>query len=66
MKSTQVSQLIEAMKSRWVTPLDAQSICGTMRFSARVLDIKLAGYSVEERWVETQSGARVKAMRISA
>jgi len=64
-KPSQCERLVAAMRRGWVTPREAFHICGTLRFSGRVLEIKRAGHRLVERWVETQKGERVKAFKIS-
>jgi len=47
---TQNEIIIAAMKSGWVSPFDASRLCGTLRFSGRILEIKALGYNLDERW----------------
>ncbi len=65
MKVTQNNRLVAAMRQRWVTPAEAFQICGTLRFSGRVLEIKAMGHNLAEQWKETPNGTRVKAFRIA-
>ncbi len=66
MKTSQNMKLLAAMRHQWVTPREAYRICGTLRFSGRVLDLKRAGHKLMGRWVELQTGIRVKAFRVKS
>lgn len=65
MRITQNDRLAAAMRRGWVTPAEAFQICGTLRFSGRVLELKAAGHKLIEKWKETPNGTRVKAFRIA-
>ena len=60
---TQNNKLAGAMRRRWVSPLDAFRLCGTLRFSGRVMELKAMGYTLAERWAD-RNGARVKEFKI--
>lgn len=46
---TQREILLELTKQGWTSPLDLYRECGSMRFSARLYDLRQEGYQFEER-----------------
>ena len=63
--SSQLGQILRAMRRRWVTPMDALDNFGSFRLAARVADLRRLGYEVESRWQKTSGGHQVKAYRIA-
>ena len=62
---SQASEILNSMRlGREVTGLSALNNFGCMRLSARILDLKEAGYPVVDRWIDLPSGKRVKAYRM--
>ncbi len=43
-----------------VSSLTALQMFGCLRMSGRAYDLRKAGYDVRDRWIETESGKRVK------
>jgi len=56
--------LHNALKRRWMTPLDALHMCGCLSLSQRCGELRRAGVRVQDKWVCLPSGKRVKAYRI--
>lgn len=50
MKKSQNSLLIAFLWRRWVSPLDALQLVGSMRLASRIFDIKGKGYIVLDKW----------------
>ena len=61
---TQQEQLYKRLGKGWTTALDALNDCGCMRLAARVLEMRLDGLNVIDKWVEV-NGKRFKAYRIA-
>jgi hypothetical protein len=60
---TQQEQLHKRLRTGWTTGLDALKYCGCMRLAARVLEMRQAGLTVIDKWVEI-NGKRFKAYKI--
>ena len=60
---TQQEQLTKRLRRGWTTALDALKDCGCMRLAARVLEMRQAGLTVADKWVEI-GGKRVKSYKI--
>ena len=60
---TQQEQLNKRLRRGWTTALDALKDCGCMRLAARVLEMRQAGLTVADKWVEI-GGKRVKSYKI--
>ena len=60
---SQQEQVTRRLRQDWTTQLDALRDCGCMRLSARVQEMRLAGLTVIDKWVE-HNGKRYKAYRI--
>ena len=60
---TQQEQLTKRLRRGWTTGLDALKDCGCMRLAARVLEMRQAGLTVADKWVEI-GGKRFKAYKI--
>lgn len=63
-KHTQRQAIINLLKKRWATGLDALMAVGTMKLATRVGEIKKDGLKVIDKWVVTETGKRVKSYRI--
>ena len=62
--ANQNKQLESILKKRWLTQLQAYDALQCTRLAARVKDLRDSGITVHDRWVETDSGKRIKAYRI--
>lgn len=62
--ANQNKQLESILKRRWLTQLQAYDALQCTRLAARVKDLRDSGITVHDRWVETNSGKRIKAYRI--
>jgi hypothetical protein len=65
MKQTMTDKLVKLMKRRYVTPLDALQHANCLSLSQRCGDLRRAGVDVIDKWVDLDSGKRVKAYRIA-
>ncbi len=61
---SQNKRLESLLKRRWLTQLQAYDAIQCTRLAARVKDLRDSGINVHDRWVETDSGKRIKAYRI--
>ncbi len=61
---SQNKRLEVLLKRRWLTQLQAYDAIQCTRLAARVKDLRDSGLNVHDRWVETDSGKRIKAYRI--
>ena len=64
MNETKKAKAFKLLKSQWVTPLESLELCGLMTLSQRVSEWRSAGIVILDKWVETGTGARVKAYRV--
>ena len=62
--ANQIKRLESLLKRRWLTQLQAYDALQCTRLAARVKDLRDSGINVHDRWVETESGKRIKAYRI--
>ncbi|MEK9655666.1 MAG: helix-turn-helix domain-containing protein [Halieaceae bacterium] len=62
--ANQNKRLEALLKRRWLTQLQAYDALECTRLAARVKDLRDSGITVHDRWVETESGKRIKAYRI--
>lgn len=51
---SQTEQLIEMMRTDWVSPLLALNEVGCFRLASRIHDIKALGYTVIDRWAKNR------------
>ena len=56
--------LHNALKRRWLTPIDALQHCGCLSLSQRCGEFRRAGVPVQDKWVCLPNGKRIKAYRI--
>jgi len=61
---THTAKTIALLRRGWLTALDSASRGGCLSLSQRVSELRRAGYTVQDKWVDTQGGARVKAYRL--
>ena len=60
--ATKKAHLFRMLGKRWMTHIDALSLCHIATISQRVSEWRAAGYTIIDRWVKTP-GARFKAYR---
>ncbi len=46
---TQKNLILIALK-RWISPIEALRLAGTMKLSTRVGELRLEGYNIEDKW----------------
>lgn len=61
---TKKADLFRTLTRRWLTPLEAVSVCGIFSLSQRCGEFRRAGHAVIDKWVVLPSGSRVKAYRV--
>jgi hypothetical protein len=70
MTTTKKATLFRTLCRRWLTPLEAVSLCGIYSLSQRCGEWRrdpvmyANGVTVLDKWVKLPSGSRVKAFRI--
>ena len=64
MNETKKARLLNLLKTQWTTPLEALEACGILSLAQRVSEWRAAGIVILDKWVETGTGARVKAYRV--
>ncbi|HQT82477.1 MAG TPA: helix-turn-helix domain-containing protein [Ferrovaceae bacterium] len=47
---SQQQMILQALKRRWLSPLDALKECGTMKLSTRVGELRAKGYVINDKW----------------
>ena len=62
--NTKKARLLALLKKQYVTPIDALDRCGIFSLAQRVSEWRAAGCVIGDKWVVTQSGARLKAYRL--
>jgi hypothetical protein len=62
---THIERTIELLRAGWTTALESAQRGGCLSLSQRVGELKRGGYTVLDAWIDTPSGARVKAYKIS-
>lgn len=60
---TQHELIIRRLKRGWCTGLDALQTCGAMKLATRVSELRRAGFTVIDKWVE-QGGKRFKSYKL--
>lgn len=60
---TQKDSIIKRLRKGWCTGLDALQTCGTMKLATRVSELRRAGFTVIDKWVE-QGGKRYKSYKL--
>lgn len=61
---TMKAELIDLLKKRWITPLDALGEVGCLSLSQRCGDLRREGLHVIDRWHDLPNGKRVKSYRL--
>lgn len=56
--------LLDLLKTRYVTPLDALTEAGCLSLSQRCGEFRKAGIKVLDKWVDLDNGKRVKAYTV--
>ena len=51
--NTQKQNIIKALKTGWISPLDALKQAGTMKLSTRVGELRQEGYLILDKWHES-------------
>ena len=60
---TQHQLILDQLRRRWLTPLDALNTCGTMKLSTRIGELRMMGHLIADRWVDVGQ-KRVKAYKL--
>ena len=63
---TMHQELLELLKTQWVTPVDALQKAHCFSLSQRCGEFRRAGVNVLDKWVKTDSGKKVKAYKVVA
>lgn len=50
MKISQRNQILMALKHKWLSPLDAFKLCGTMKLTTRISELRKKGHDIEDKW----------------
>ena len=61
-----VEKTVSMLKRGWLTALQSAQAGGCLSLSQRCGELRRDGITVLDKWVETPSGARIKAYRIVA
>ena len=62
---THIAKTIYLLRRGWTTALESAQAGGCLSLSQRVGELRRSGCTVLDCWVETPSGARIKAYRMS-
>jgi hypothetical protein len=60
---TKKAKLFSMLGRRWMTHIDALSLCGIATISQRVSEWRADGHTIVDKWVRSP-GARFKAYRL--
>jgi hypothetical protein len=52
--NTQKQNIIKALKTGWISPLDALKKAGTMKLATRVGELRQEGYLILDQWHESR------------
>ena len=63
-QTTMQQKLLELLKTRYITPLDALTLAGCLSLSQRCGEFRRAGITVLDKWVDLDNGKRVKAYTV--
>lgn len=63
---TSTDRTLALLSRGWLTSLESAMKGGCLSLSQRVGEFKARGFKIDEKWVKTQGGARVKAYRLVA
>lgn len=61
---THTAKTIAMLRRGWVTAMQCAQAGGCLSLSQRVSELRRAGFTVLDKWVTTQGGARIKAYRM--
>ena len=61
---THTQRTIQLLRAGWITALQSAQKGGCLSLSQRVGELRREGLYVADKWVCTQSGARVKAYKL--
>ena len=61
--NTQRQDIIKALKTGWITPLDALKRAGTMKLATRVGELRQQGYVILDRWHESKKFKEYKLIK---
>ena len=61
---TQHTAIIKELRKGWLSGLDALKKCGTMKLATRIGELRMQGYFIDDKWVES-NGKRFKSYRMS-
>lgn len=61
---TMEARLLDLLKSRYVTPLDALDAVGCLSLSQRCGEFARGGYNIVKKWVDLPNGKRVRAYKV--
>jgi hypothetical protein len=62
---TQTQWILENLKKRPLTHIDAQNGCGCARLAARINDLRSMGHQIETERFTTKNGANVARYRLT-
>lgn len=63
---TMHEKLLKLLKHRWITPLDALQLAGCLSLAQRVSEWRRDGLAIQDKWVKTPTGKKVKSYRLVA
>lgn len=63
-EQTMKRRLLNLLKTRYITPLDALRHVGCLSLSQRCGELRRAGIKVADKWVKLGNGKRVKAYKV--
>lgn len=63
-QTTMHEKLLELLKTRYITPLDALKEAGCLSLSQRCGEFRRAGINVLDKWVHLDNGKKVKAYTV--
>lgn len=61
---THIERTVSLLCKGWLTALQSAQQGGCMSLSQRVGQLRRQGVAVEDKWIATEGGARIKAYRI--
>ena len=61
--NTQKQDIIKALKTGWISPLDALKQAGTMKLATRVGELRQQGYLILDRWHESKKFKEYKLIK---
>ena len=61
---TQHTSIIKELRKGWLSGIEALHKCGTMKLATRIGELRMQGYFIDDKWVES-NGKRFKSYRMS-